>query len=254
MAAARRPGNDTAPWLFTTRRGRWPGDHRAVSGCRAVRRREVSAAASAWHSCGAAHQARGGVLRPGWLPIQLNVLLRQDEDVETLAEAHHDEIISRLIAARATSGASSIEITGGHGERFARLFMWSIASNEEQFARYSWWQCLNDRVGLAGPLEATVIEQAIKKQALKLPIYREATRRVALLLVVDSGRQAGMCGGRKSFTIRTPRASTMCTSASTAILAALTSGTFLASRSGMIINCASLQPIPSAACGSATFP
>lgn len=134
-----------------------------------------------------AYYAQGG------LPVRLNVLLLRDDDVETLAESRHDEIVSRLIGGRAASGASEVEITGKHGAPLARLFLWSISSSDKQFARYSWWECLNDRVGWAGPLQLAVIDQAIQRKASKLASYREATHRVALLLVVNSGWQGGMC-------------------------------------------------------------
>jgi len=62
----------------------------------------------------------------------------------------------------------------------------------DEAGSYSKWICINNSVGWVGRLHSDLLASRIREKAPKLPTYRKAADRVALLLVADRTSESGM--------------------------------------------------------------
>lgn len=75
------------------------------------------------------------------------------------------------------------------GQQRATFYLTSLP---EEAGSYRRWLCINNNLGWVGTAGARLIAAAIREKSTKLPTYRAAVGRVALLLVADGTRRSGM--------------------------------------------------------------
>jgi hypothetical protein len=112
------------------------------------------------------------------LYVEANLPNRPDTELSSVVEKLH--------AMRPSEPWDWSHFSIGHDSVF------NLTALPDEAGSYKKWICINNSVGWVGRLHSDLLAARIEEKAPKLPLYRTAADRVALLLVVDRTNESGM--------------------------------------------------------------
>jgi hypothetical protein len=123
--------------------------------------------------------------RAGGLPLHVKATLPDRPDYDVTA------VVKKLQVERAEVpwGRTNFMLTPS-----AKFYLTALPA---EIGEYKRWLCVNNSVGWVRRLDANLLASRIQAKAAKINEYRNAAKRIALLLVVDGTCESGMLQWRK---------------------------------------------------------